>query len=190
MVFEEHDLDPFERHQKQWLSSVLSHSLNDVFRHKKTFILFACGTAYFEQCLFCDIWTQRHFVLIEDPLVLEYKDAQMRMVNSRAEIVRGTLDDMCDFLKNIESLTDCFFFSLNPNIFEPFHLWNDILNVYPVDYLILSWPYMGKYGMPCLWTSSDVNTLSCPYGTSLQPDEFFIQSGLHDQYVTAKRHCF
>jgi hypothetical protein len=188
MVFEEHDLDPFERKQKQWLSTLMSDCLNDVFVQKKTFILFACGTAYFEQCLFSHMWTQAHFVFIEDPLIIEYKEAQLHSLNIRADIVRGTLDDMSDFFQHLDDLSDCLFFSLNPNIYEPFHLWNDMLNVFPVDYLLVSWPYMGKYGMPCLWTSSHVTTLSCPYGTYCQQDDFFIHSGLHDQYISATRH--
>lgn len=187
-MLEDHDNDPFERNHKRILAKRLRPFFDSIMQTKKVIILFACGTAYFESILLETWWDKKTIILVEDPIVVEYKKDVLKNIHPHAMLLEGSLSSFSIFLENFSTTTaDIFLLSLNPNVCEPFDLWNDILKKFHLDYFMISFPYMGKYGMPCLFTTSIYELEQCPCGKYVSIISFMEGSGL-EHNLGKKKH--
>lgn len=188
-MFSSHDLDPYETNEKNLLAERSAPVLSSHLHKYTSFVLLACGTAYFEKVLFSKLpYSPRDVYIVEDPRIYRLEKNRREMFcNSfkdigcaKAEWVDGTKKDLLNLLGRLEpEKTLCL--GLNMTIFEPFHLFDDVLIRFPgIDYIFFSWPYMGKFGMPFLSCS---NLPCASFPGQMPPDQFFVSSGMMDEYL-------
>lgn len=190
-MFSSHDLDPYETNEKNLLAERLVPILSPLVCRYTSAVLLACGTAYFEKVLFSKLqWMPREVYIVEDPHVFRLEKNRREAICgsfrdmgcAQAEWVDGTKKDLLGLLGRLKPETTLCI-GLNVTIFEPFHLFDDVLVAFPgMDYILFSWPYMGKFGMPF---HSCSNLRGVPFPGQMPSEAFFVASGMMDEYLFA-----
>lgn len=188
MVFSCHDKDPYECQEKQKLASSLKPFILEAWDSKTHLVVFSCATAFFESFLFHHDFHFDEIIVIENPGLNASQRQQCTsafVFCHKTTFVPGTLQDILHALSLIPLSKTCCL-GLNINIFEPFHLFFDIMDKHPdMEYLFICHPYMGKYGFPRYLTTNALHLREriSAFGIVLSPTEFFETSGLNDEYL-------
>lgn len=187
----EHDLDPYERQQKELLATFLTPFLFRSWREKKNLVLMSCSTAYFERCLLSvGDFSFRRLFIVEDPGLspvereaitnLWYEEDDYPDVR----VLPGNVETLRELSQTLIAEDTCCL-GLNVNIYEPLHLFHDFLDLFPCSYLLISQPYMDA-SQP-LYTATDLGGTLPPPFVAVDPDLFFKVSGLEDEYQWQQR---
>jgi len=187
-----HDHDPYERNRKQQLATAWEPMFFRTWGTKPVLISFSAGTAYFESHLFT-AFAFRHVYIIEYPHLSETDIEECLdrwkafQPSAQLTFVPGTLTNIVETLERLD-LSTCCAFGLNINLFEPFHLFHDVMEHHAqLEYVLVSYPYMGEYGSSLISTSN-VAFFRLVFRESLQdPVVFYTLSGLEDNYLYLTR---
>lgn len=181
VCFTGHDKDPFEKKQKEILAQQLTPYFCTIPIKKSILILFSCATAYFEKRLFSQLrWELTYIYIIEDPHIPSHFRLEIcQELQCHFGCPVGWIEGCLPCIKNLFqciNVQESLVIGLNIVIFQRFHLFDDVLLLYKIDYFLISFPFMGKCGQS-LFFCSNIGFKITPQ-PMLDTNTFYIVSNL------------